>query len=166
MFSQKELGDFELGLAALSEGNRRYAEDFFTALQVAFSGKFEDFSVGGILNVILPPGRSDEYKDGYCPPYSVEIFSIMDSLFSFSLADRQAGLGDYKNILVTRQKDQREIVITIKVPVDFGSHEFQKRLDFTNVAIEKKKKSVLATIRQKGSQLTDWEFHLLRRIDA
>ena len=166
MFSQKELGDFELGLAVLSKENRVYAEEFFTALQVALTGRFEDQSVGGILNVILPPEQSDKYKGGYCPPFSEEIFAVMDSLFSFSLEGKQSELGDYEKILVTRRNDQHKAVITIKMPPGFGSPDYQKKFELLKYEIEKKEKALLATIRKKGDQLTKSECRILQCLDA
>ena len=166
MFSQKELGDFELGLAVLSKENRLYAEEFFTALQVAFTGRFEDYSVGGILSEILPPERSDKYKGGYCPPFSEEIFAVMDSLFAFSLEGKQPEFGDYNKVLVTRRTDQCKVAITIKMPPGFGSPEYPKKFEPLKYEIENKKKALLATIRKKGDKLTESECRLLQRLDA
>lgn len=164
MFTQKELGDFELGLMTLGKVDQIYAEDFFTALQVAFTGKFQGHSVGDILNAILPPGRSDVYKNGYCPLYSDAIFAVMDSLFSFEPDGKQNEFADYQEVLVTRRKDQRTITITIKVPTGFGTTEFQKSLESAKFEIEKRKKDLLAKLQQKGDKLTDREYCLLQRL--
>lgn len=164
MFTEKELGDFELGLMALGNENQVLAEDFFTALQVAFTGKFQGHSVGDILNTILPPGRSDTYKAGYCPPYSETIFAVMDSLFHFAPDGKPNEFGDYQEVLVTRRTDQLKISIMIKVPMGFGSSKFQNNFESAKYEIEKRKKDLLAKIQQKGDHVTDLEHRLLQRL--
>lgn len=115
---------FRLGLMSLSAERRSRAEDLYTIIQAGLLGQHREYDGAALLGAIIPPGRSPMYDGGYCPPYDNEIIAVLENVFEFSVVPPSGS--DYMSVKVSRKSDGRNAVFVLKMPVNFGSSEYEQ----------------------------------------
>lgn len=157
MEKNKTRGNFLLGLMILNVKSRELARDIYTIIQAAFLGDKPEYDAAQLLGWILPPGRDRMYNGGYCPPVDADVIAFLDDLFEFSLA--RESQGDYKDLKIIRRSDKKCIILTLKVDSDFGTPEYQKKIEKIKFQQEQKKAHKLAALSMK-MHLTDADYLL------